>query len=487
MSTYDVALVGSGIASTTLATILHELNPKLKIILFEQQEELAGESTLGWNNAGTGHAAYCELNYTPSGDNKEVTVEKAQHINEAYEISLQFWAYLVDKGIITDEFIHQVPHMSFVWGQDNVEFLKKRHLAMTEHEQFSQMNYSEDMAEIAQWAKLIINGRDSDQLVAATKVDIGTDVDYGKLTRDMLDHLAKNPNFEIHTHTKVTNVRKVNTGWRISALNTSTRSNTRIDTHFIFVGAGGASLELLQKSRIPEAKKYAAFPVSGQFLLCRNPSIVAKHNAKVYGIAEVNAPPMSVPHLDTRYIDGKKVLLFGPFAGATTQFLKQSSKLDLLKSLKVYNVLTVLKVGVKNLSLIKYLIKEVMHSHNSRMDILRKYYPKARNEDWKLLEAGKRVQIIKQTDTGATLQFGTEVVSSADGSFATLLGASPGASTIAQIAIEIIQKSFAGEFNAHQDKIKEMIPSCGESLIDNDELLKKVRAEVLQKLGICAK
>lgn len=210
---------------------------------------------------------------------------------------------------------------------------------------------------------------------------------------------------------------------------------------FVFIGGGGGSLPLLQKTGIPESKHIGGFPVSGLFMVCKNQKVVEQHHAKVYGKAKVGAPPMSVPHLDTRYIDNKKALLFGPFAGFSPKFLKTGSNLDLIGSVKPNNVLTMLAAGVKEMGLTKYLIQQVMLSHEKRMEELREFIPNAKSEDWDIVVAGQRVQVIKDTDAGGkgTLQFGTEVVSAADGSIAALLGASPGASTAVHVMLEVLE------------------------------------------------
>ena len=221
-------------------------------------------------------------------------------------------------------------------------------------------------------------------------------------------------------------------------------------------------------------------------MVCKNQEVVEQHHAKVYGKASVGAPPMSVPHLDTRYIDNQKSLLFGPFAGFSPKFLKTGSNTDLITSVKTHNLLTMLAAGVKEISLTKYLIQQLMLSKEQRMQELRDFVPSAKSEDWDMVLAGQRVQVIKDTVQGGkgTLQFGTEVVTAADGSVAALLGASPGASTAVQVMLEILQRCFPQHMDSWEPKIKEMIPSYGESLVENPELLRKVHTTTAKALGL---
>jgi len=483
MKKVDVILIGSGIMSTTLGMFLKLLNPKLKIALFEKEEELTTESTLSWNNAGTGHAAYCELNYTPEDKNKKISIEKAKEINESFVISLQLWAYLVENKIISNSFISKTPHINFVWGKENINFLKARYEKLKLNAQFSSMEFSDDFSIISKWIPLIMQGRNSDDNFAATRVEEGTDVDFGKLTKSMLDYLIKN-DVDVYKNSEVKNLSKINDNqWLVAVKNKKTKTTIKFLSDFVFIGAGGASLSLLQKSKITQSKLYAGFPVSGQFLVCHNQEVIKKHQAKVYGRAEVNAPPMSVPHLDTRIIDGNNFLLFGPFAGGTTQFLKKGSVFDLFKSINLHNIFPMIQVGFNNISLIRYLLKEMTQSHNKRMNALRQYYPEAKNEDWKLIEAGKRVQIIKKTDKVGRLQLGTEIVMSDDYSLSALLGASPGASIVVKTILEILEKSFPNEIK-NIDKVKKIIPSYGEKLTENDGLLNEIRANIKKTLGL---
>jgi len=255
---------------------------------------------------------------------------------------------------------------------------------------------------------------------------------------------------------------------------------------FVFIGGGGGSLPLLQKTGIPESKHIGGFPVSGLFMVCNNPEVVEQHHGKVYGKAKVGAPPMSVPHLDTRYIGGRKALLFGPFAGFSPKFLKTGSNMDLITSVKPDNVITMLAAGVKEMALTKYLIEQLMLSHEKRMEELREFIPNAKSEDWDTVVAGQRVQVIKDTEAGGkgTLQFGTEVVSAADGSIAALLGASPGASTAVHVMLEVMEKCFPERMFEWKSKINEMIPSYGVSLVENPELFQEIHSSTAQTLGL---
>lgn len=486
----DVVLIGGGIMSATLGILLKELQPELKIDIYERLEEVAAESTDAWNNAGTGHSAYCELNYTPELPDGSLKTSKAVRIAEQFLVSRQFWAYLVEKGYLESpqDFLNKVPHMSFVIGEDNVDFLKKRYESLKDCPLFKGMKYSEDFDRLAEWVPLIMQNRERTEKVAATRMSAGTDVNFGALTRGLMNQLEKMPGVRLFTSHEVEKFAKKKDGsWEIKVKNLLRGENRTIQTKFVFIGAGGGALPLLLKTGIPESKGFGGFPVSGQWLICQNPEVIEKHAAKVYGKAAVGAPPMSVPHLDTRIIDGKKALLFGPYAGFTTKFLKKGSKLDLIKSIKPTNLGPMLSAGLENFSLTKYLIDQVMQSPEDRLETLRLYLPDAKLEDWKLEDAGKRVQVIKDDpEEGGVLEFGTEVVSSSDGSLAALLGASPGASTAVSIMLDLFRQCFPEKLQSPewQAKLKEMIPTYGQSIAENEELCTMTREKTAEILGL---
>lgn len=486
----DVILIGAGIMSATLGTILKELVPEWEITVFEKLENAGEESSNEWNNAGTGHAALCELNYTVEKPDGSVDISKAIKINEQFQVSMQFWSYLVNSMMLHNpqEFIRQLPHMSLVQGEQNVTFLKKRFEALSNNPLFQGMEFSDDHEKLIEWIPLIMEGRTLNEPIAATKVDSGTDVNFGSLTRMLFDHL-ESKNVEINYNHSVNDINRTKDGlWELKVQNLFSGTVKRHTAKFVFIGGGGGSLHLLQKSGIPEGKHIGGFPVSGIFMVCNNPDVVEQHHAKVYGKAKVGAPPMSVPHLDTRYIDNKKSLLFGPFAGFSPKFLKTGSMLDLVTSVKPNNVLTMLAAGAKEMSLTKYLIQQVMLSKEQRMEELREFIPTAKSEDWDFVVAGQRVQVIKDTEDGkGTLQFGTEVITASDGSIAALLGASPGASTAVHVMLEVIKKCFPEHIKEWETKIKEMIPSYGLSLMENPELLEEIHTSTAQTLGLSEK
>ncbi|MBK0005401.1 MULTISPECIES: malate:quinone oxidoreductase [Priestia] len=487
----DVILIGAGVMSATLGSLLKELAPEWDIKVFEKLADAGEESSNEWNNAGTGHAALCELNYTSEQADGSIDITKAVRINEQFQLSRQFWSYLVSSNLIHNprEFIMPIPHMSFVQGEKNVSFLKKRFEALSNNPLFQEMEYSDHPEKLKEWMPLVMKGRTSPEAIAATKIDSGTDVNFGALTRMLFTHL-KSKSVEINYNHSVENLtRNADGSWEVKVHDVHSGKQEYHTAKFVFIGGGGGSLSLLQKTGIPESKHIGGFPVSGLFMVCNNPQVIEQHHGKVYGKAKVGAPPMSVPHLDTRYIDRKKTLLFGPFAGFSPKFLKTGSNLDLLSSVKPNNILTMLAAGVKEMGLTKYLIQQVLLSNEKRMEELREFIPNAKSEDWDIVVAGQRVQVIKDTEAGGkgTLQFGTEVVSSADGSIAALLGASPGASTAVYVMLEVLEKCFPQHMKKWEPKIKEMIPSYGLSLVENPALFNEIHASTAQTLDLSKK
>lgn len=487
----DVLLIGGGIMSATLGTYLQELEPQWSMTMVERLDGVAQESSNGWNNAGTGHSALMELNYTPKKADGSISIEKAVEINEAFQISRQFWAYQVNNGVMHEprSFITTVPHMSFVWGDENVNFLRARYTALQQSTLFRGMRYSEDHAQIKEWAPLVMEGRDPQQKVAATRTEIGTDVNYGEITRQLIASLQKKPNFALQLSTEVRGFkRNADNSWTVTVADLkNNEAEHAIKAKFVFIGAGGAALKLLQETDIPEAKGYAGFPVGGQFLVAENPDVVNRHLAKVYGQASVGAPPMSVPHIDTRILDGKRVVLFGPFATFSTKFLKNGSLWDLLSSTTRSNFMPMVNVGLDNFDLVKYLVSQVMLSDDDRFAALQEYYPQAKKEDWRLWQAGQRVQIIKSdAEKGGVLRLGTEVVSDKEGTIAALLGASPGASTAAPIMLHLMEKVFKDKVVSPewQAKLKTIIPSYGTKLNGNVEATEQELQYTSEVLGL---
>lgn len=487
--TSDIVLIGAGIMSATLGTVLKELEPSLSVTMFETLHDCGQESSQAWNNAGTGHAANCELNYTPQRPDGSVDISKALEVNTEFDISRQLWAHLVGKGAIPDPraFLHPCPHMSFVWGDDNVEFLRERHREMAAHHCYHGMEFSEDPEKIAAWAPLIIEGREPGQPIAATRIISGADVDYGALTHLLVKQLQAQSGFSVHYKHRVVALARDDGRWLVTVENVATTERTTTSARFVFAGAGGGALDILQKSGIPEGNGYAGFPVSGIWLRCDVDEISTRHHAKVYGKAAHGSPPMSVPHLDTRIIGGKRSLLFGPYAGFSSKFLKHGSYADLLRSVEPGNILPMLAVARDDWQLSEYLIGQVLQTSEHQFAALQGFFPKAQREDWQRAVAGQRVQIIKPDPqhTGV-LEFGTELVASADKSFVALLGASPGASTAAFIAMEVLQKCFDDKLtpDGWLGALKQMIPTYGIDLKQDASACRDSRARTAKVLHL---
>jgi len=461
---YDLICVGGGIMSATLALMLKLIDKNQKILILERLDRVALESSAAWNNAGTGHSAFCEMNYTPENEDGTINVSKAIKVCSQFEKSKQFWSFLINEGLIEKpkDFIHPVPHHSWVEGEANVNFLKRRVNEMTKHSMFEGMQFSEDFNEMEKWLPLMMTGRSDSEKIAATRMELGTEVNYGELTRRFFKILEEKFDTPVHTMHEVEDIDPTeDEDWLVKIKNRETKKKIHCDAEHVFIGAGGGALPLLQKVEIDEKDGYGGFPISGEWLICNNPAIIEKHHAKVYGKAEVGAPPMSMPHLDTRYIDGKQALLFGPFAGFSTKFLKQGSSFDILKSIKRDNIPSMWGVFWHNIPLTKYLIAQVSMGHEDRMKELQKFLKDAKSHDWDLKIAGQRVQIIKRDEKeGGTLEFGTEVVHSKNGHITALLGASPGASVAVDIMINLLHFAYPEKIKSEmwQKKLTEMVP-----------------------------
>jgi malate dehydrogenase (quinone) len=472
----DVVLIGGGIMSATLGVMLKRLQPDWSILVFERLSDVALESSNPWNNAGTGHAALAELNYMPEGPDGSLETSRAVNINEQFQVSRQFWSSLVAEGVLDEpnSFINPTPHMTFVRGADNVDYLRRRWELLKDEPLFAGIEFSDDPAVIYGWAPLLLRDREKGEKIAATRVVGGTDVDFGSLTHQLFDYLQRN-GAELRLETEVKKLKKQKNGsWDISVRELVGTTPYTVNAKFVFVGAGGHALPLLQKSGIPEIKGFGGFPISGMFFRTDNQAIVSQHDAKVYGKAAVGAPPMSVPHLDTRVVDGQSSLLFGPYAGFSPKFLKTGSWLDLPASIRLHNLGPMLAVARDNFDLMKYLIGELLASKKKRLAALREFMPTADEKDWYLITAGQRVQVMKKdAKRGGVLQFGTEVITAADGSISGLLGASPGASTAVPIMIDLVKKCFPEQYPTWEKTLAKMIPSFGTKLNANRRATEK--------------
>ncbi len=485
----DIVLIGGGIMSATLGTLVKQVRPDWSIAVFERLNEVAAESSDPWNNAGTGHAALCELNYTPERPDGTIDIQKGLLINEQFQVSRQLWSSLVERNVLPtpETFIRPIPHLSYVHGPKDVEFLHKRYDTLVKEPLFDDLVLTEDRAQMADWAPLMFRGRESQTTVAMTRSERGTDINFGELTRSLFAALQRGGAAISLNHDVIGLDREPGGRWGVSVKDRKTGEVERTTSRFVFIGAGGRAVHLLQQSGISEAKGYGGFPVSGQFLRCVNPELISLHQGKVYGKSQVNAPPMAMPHLDTRSVDGERGLLFGPYAGFSPKFLKRGSYLDLVRSIRPDNVLTMLSVAKDEFPLTRYLIQQVLQSMSDRIDTLRDFIPEAKPEDWELIHAGQRVQTMKRTaKKRGALVFGTEIVNAHDGSIAALLGASPGASTAVPIMLEVLERCFPQEYPEWKPQLQELIPSLGVVLNNEPALLHELHAATSKTLGLDA-
>lgn len=473
--------------SATLGALLRLVEPEWSITMVERLDAAAAESSDPWNNAGTGHSALCELNYTPEKPDGSIDIAKAITVNEQFQVSRQFWAHAVENGVLTDvrSFLNPIPHVSFVQGADRVEYLRKRRDALAANPLFATTEFINDADEFARRLPYMAAGRDFAEPVGLNWTSEGTDIDFGSLTKQLINFGVRNGASVLFGH-EVLDLTRESDGWSVKIRNRRTRQKRNIKARFVFVGAGGDSLPLLQKSGMSEAKGYGGFPVGGQFLRASNPAVTSRHQAKVYGFPPLGAPPMSAPHLDTRIINGKPWLLFGPFAGWTPKFLKHGKFTDLPLSVKPNNLGSMIGVGLTQLDLTTYLIKQLALSESERVDALRDFAPSAIDSDWSLVHAGQRVQVIKPAEKGlgGTLEFGTAVLASADGTIAGLLGASPGASTAVPAMLDVMSRCFADRYHIWLPRLTEMIPSLGTKLSEEPKLFAEVWAWTQQALGL---
>ena len=480
-----ITLVGGGVMSLTLAALINEILPNLQVNILERLSACGLESSDALNNAGTGHAGYCELNYTPADKTGNINIDRALEINQNFEASLIFWAYLNKKYPFfnTKKFIKKTPHISFVSGGKNISFLKKRFAILKKQPLFKEMIFTENPKIIEKWSSLLIHGRSEQENIAATKIDHGTDVNFGELTKQLLRVLKKNKNFKLYLDSETEDIKQTEDHkFKITFKNLKAGNKNILSSDHIFLGTGGRAIAMLQKMRLVEAKGYAGFPISGRWLVCDKVNLTKQHNAKVYTQVMDGAPPMSIPHLDLRVINNKRLLLFGPFAGFNLKLLKFGTFWDFPGSIKANNILPMLLVLFKNLSLLVYLIKQSFMNHHLRINELKNFFPLASPSDWRLLNAGQRVQIIKNCPfEGSKLEFGTEVIYTKNKKLAALIGASPGASVSVASMANVFENFFSKK---DYQRLKKIIPSIGIDLNKHPTTLKKIRTETYRSLGL---
>ena len=473
----DVVLVGAGIMSATLGALLRLVEPNWTITLIERLDGAGAESSGTWNNAGTGHAGLCELNYTPQRTDGSIDISKAVQVNEQFQVTRQFWAYAVENGLLPDarSFLTPIPHVSFVKGEADIDYLKRRHDALVGNPLFASMEFIADDDEFERRLPLMAAGRSHSDPIAMAWAQGGTDVDFGALARQLIGYTAQRGMTTLFGH-EVRGLRKESDGsWAVTVVNRRTEEKRKLNAKFVFVGAGGGTVPLLQKSGIREAKGFGGFPVGGAFLRTDRPALTAAHRAKVYTLPSTGAPPMAGTHLDNRVINGKSWLVFGPFAGWSPKFLKQGRMTDLARSVRPNNLAPMVTVGLTQVPLVRYLIGELLQSESQRVQAVREFVPGAVDSDWELDIAGQRVQVIRRArGKGGVLDFATTVLSAADGSIAGLLGASPGASTAVPAMLDVMERCFGDRYKSWSPKLKEVVPSLGTELSGEPSLFEEV-------------
>jgi malate dehydrogenase (quinone) len=478
----DAVLVGTGIMSATLAALLRRLEPDWSITVVERLDAAGAESSDPWNNAGTGHAGLCELFYTPEQPDGSIDISKAVRVNEQFQVTRQFWAYAAENGMVSDVrgFLNPVPHVSFVQGAQRVDYLRRRREALAGNPLFARTEWIDGADEFARRLPYMAAGRDFAEPVALSWAADGTDVDFGALSRQLIGYAVTNGATVLFGH-EVRGLSRQRDGWTLSVANRRTGEHGRLDARFVFVGAGGHALPLLQKSGIKEAKGFGGFPIAGKFLRSGQPAITDGHRAKVYGLPAPGAPAMTAAHLDLRIVNGSSWLLFGPFAGWSPKFLKHGQLSDLPRSVTPGNLATMIGAGVTQLKLVNYLLGQLRLSRPTRVDALREFAPSARDSDWEMTTAGQRVQVIRP---GGRLEFDTTVLAAADGSIAGLVGASPGASTAVSAMLDVLQRCFPDRYQAWLPTLKDMVPSLGAPLSGEPALFEELRAWSSKALGL---
>jgi malate dehydrogenase (quinone) len=484
----DVVLVGAGIMSATLGALLRRLEPDWSMTVVERLDAVGAESSSPWNNAGTGHSALCELNYTPQQPDGSIDITKAVRVNEHFQVTRQFWAYAVENGILTDRsFVTPIPHVSFVRGAQRVDYLRRRQRALAHNPLFAGIEVIDEPDEFARRLPFMAAGRDFSEPTALNWAAHGTDVDFGALSRQLIGYCVRHGATALFGHEVRNLTRQSDGSWTLLIINRRTRQKRRLNARFVFVGAGGDALPLLQKSGIEGIKGFAGFPIGGRFLRADNPVLTAAHRAKVYGTPAPGAPPLGALHLDLRFVQGKPWLVFGPYAGWSPKFLKHGRVTDLPRSVKPDNVVSMLGVALTEVTLVTYLLGQLWLSESDRMRVLREFAPSARESDWELTVAGQRVQVIRRDRRkGGVLDFGTTVLASADGSIAGLLGGSPGASTAVAAMLDVLRRCFAGRYPSWLPRLKEMVPSLGTELSREPALFDEVWSWGTQALQLDA-
>ena len=485
----DVVLIGGGIMSATLAALLEVVAPQWSITVFEsaagrRRRELA---RLEQRRHRPRRPVRAELHARrarrPGGPGQ------GRHDQRAVP-GLPPVLVAPGRAGLTGapkEFINPVPHVSFVTGEDGRAYMRARHEALAAQPLFDGLEYSDDPAELAEWTPLMMAGRDPRQLVAATRSAAGTDVNFGALTRMLLEDAADR-GVAVHCQPARHEPRpaRPTAAGRSPCRDTVTGERRTVRRPVRLRRRRRRRAAAAAEGGHPGDRRASAASRSAASSCAPAPPSWSQHQAKVYGQAAVGAPPMSVPHLDPRVIDGDHSLMFGPYAGFSPKFLKAGSMFDLPRSVKPNNLGSMLGVARTELALTRYLVNELLQSGADRHQTLRAFVPDGRrarlgDDHRRPARPGHQAGPGDRPRRAPVRHRGRRRRRRHDRRPARRL---PGASTAVSAMLDLLERCFPDRMPAWRPALQEAIPSYGRSLADDPALLAEVRASTMQTLEL---